>query len=310
MSTVYEQLSWRTLALPGEAGSGTARLHVGEVGVEGPLALLTAGIHGDEGPWGALALKQVLDAPHSNLKGRLQVVFAANPLAIQTELRNAPADTLDLNRSLPGDPTGSYTEVLAEMLAPFARAADVVIDLHGGGSWCVNAFVFRFEGSEALAETVGAPFIVDAPDKGGTLTQYARAHGARVVAIEMGGRSRAELVWRDRISAGVRRVLGLEGILSVNVDAVDPGQAVGPSAVLRPPSGGIFVPTLREESVGTVVEQGTELGTVLDMNTLVPLHTFAAPYAQTALLLLRPHIGVIEGGAMTYVVAELRKGPS
>ncbi len=225
-------------------------------------------------------------------------------------MRNAPADTLDLNRSLPGDPTGSYTEVLAEALAPLARAVDIVIDLHGGGSWCVNAFVFRFEGSEALAETVGAPFVVDAPDKGGTLTQFARAHGARVVAIEMGGRSRAELVWRDRISAGVRRVLGLEGILSGNVDAVDPGQAVGPSAVLRPPLGGIFVPTLREESVGTVVEQGTELGTILDMNTLVPLHTFAAPYAQTALLLLRPHIGVIEGGAMSYVVAELRKGQS
>jgi hypothetical protein len=32
--------------------------------------------------------------------------------------------------------------------------------------------------------------------------------------------------------------------------------------------------------------------------------TFIAPFSETALLLARPHIGVIEGGAMTYVVAE------
>ncbi len=283
---------------------GQARLHVGEVGAGGSRALLTAGLHGDEGPWGALALRQVLNAPATELEGRLQVVFSSNPLAVQADLRNAPLDTLDLNRSFPGNPDGSHTERLAALLAPLAAESDIVLDLHGGGSWCVNAFAFRFAGSEALAEAVGAPFIVDAPDKAGTLTQHARAHGARVVAVEMGGRSRNERVWRDRLAAGVRRVLGLEGVLGGETAAAHPGQTVGPSAVLRPPVGGIFAPTLREEAVGTVVEQGTELGALLDMNTLAPLHLFTAPYPQTALLLLRPHTCVLEGGAMTYVVAE------
>jgi uncharacterized protein len=74
--------------------------------------------------------------------------------------------------------------------------------------------------------------------------------------------------------------------------------------VLRPPLGGVFVPTLREESVGTVVPEGTELGRVLDLHTLALRHTFVAPYPQTALLLLRPHVCVLEGGDMTYVVAK------
>lgn len=308
MSTVYDQLSWRKVAVPGTASTGEVQLYIGEAGTQGPRTLLTAGIHGDEGPWGALALRRALDVDSAELTGRLSVIVTANPLAVQEDLRNAPVDTLDLNRMFPGNTAGSHTEALAAALAPTAEQADVVIDLHGGGSWCVNAFVFRFAESETLAEAVGAPFIVDAPDKKGTLTQYARSHGARVVAIEMGGRGRNEIAWRDRLASGVRRVLERERILVSKTPPADPGQEVGLSTVLRPPIGGIFVPAVREDHVGTVVQQGTELGTVLDMNTLEPRHVFTAPYPQTALLLLRPHICIVEGGAMTYVVAEPKGG--
>ena len=240
------------------------------------------------------------------LTGRLRVVFAANPLAAQADARNTPLDVLDLNRSFPGSSEGSHTERLAAALAPFIAESDVVVDLHGGGSWCVNAFVFRLAGSEDLAELVEAPFIVDGPEKAGTLTQYARAHGAKVVAIEMGGRSRDELVWSGRIASSVARILSRTGVLEPAPEDLTPPPArpVGPSTVLRPSKGGVFVPTLREDAVGTVVDGGTELGQVLDMHTLEPVHTFTAPFPRTALLLLRPHIGVLEGGAMTYVVAE------
>lgn len=304
VSTIHDHLSWRTVDIPGPASTSHLQVYIGEVGAEGRKALLTAGVHGDEGPWGALALRQVLDISFTNLKGRLRVVYAANPSAIQADHRNAPLDVLDLNRNFPGDSNGSHTEALAAALAPLAHEADVVIDLHGGGSWCVNAFVFRFAGSEALAEAVGAPFIMDAPDKTGTLTQYAHAHGARVVAIEMGGRSRAELMWRDRLAAGVSRVLEQEGLIAGETPTANPGQPVGASSVLRSPVGGMFTPTLREDKVGTVLPQGTELGKVFDLNTLELRHVFTAPYPQTAILLLRPHICVLEGGAMTYVVAE------
>ena len=305
MTTLYEALEWHKLSVPADAATGTLNVSVGTVG-EGSMAFLSAGVHGDEGPWGALALREVLAQPLERLKGRLQVVLAANPLAAQADARNAPLDVLDLNRSFPGSGEGSHTERLAATLTPFLAESDVVVDLHGGGSWCVNAFVFRFKGSEDLAACVDAPFIMDIPSKEGTLTQYARSHGAQVVAIEMGGRSRNELLWKSRIASSVTRVLAHAGVLEP--DAGDqmpsPALAVGPSTVLRPDQGGVFVPTLRENAIGTVVEEGTELGQLLDMHTLEPLQTFTAPFEETALLLLRPHIGVIEGGAMTYVVAE------
>ena len=68
--------------------------------------------------------------------------------------------------------------------------------------------------------------------------------------------------------------------------------------------GGIFVPTLREDAVGTIVPQGTEMGKILDLHTLAELQVFKAPYEKTAMMLLRPQICTIEGSALVYVVAK------
>lgn len=306
--TLYEQLRWRTHHLPSHAANGTTTLHVGDVGETGDRATLVAGVHGDEGPWGALALRQLLQRPAHVLNGQLRVVLAANPLALEADARNAPLDHLDLNRCFPGDTGGSHTEVLAATLAAELDDSALVIDLHGGGSWCVNAFAFRFRGSEAFAAELGAPFIVDVPERVGTLTQYAKEQGAQVLAVEMGGKSRAEVSWHTRIADGVLRVLSRADIFKID-EALEPAPVsipVDSLEVLRPKTGGLFVPILREEAVGTVVTQGTELGRVLHPHTLAPLETLTAPYPQTALLLLRPHTCVLEGGAMTYVIAEPR----
>jgi hypothetical protein len=303
-TTVFEALAWRDVPVAADVAHGRVDVRIGQVGDDGPTTLLTAGVHGDEGPWGALAIRRALDLPLDRLTGRVTVVLAANPLAQQADARNAPLDHLDLNRSFPGDADGSHTQRLAAALAPWVEAADVAMDLHGGGSWCVNAFTFRMPGGEALAARTGAPFVLDAPDKPGTLSSHAAANGARVVALEMGGRSRDELGWADRIAAAIRGVLSEAGTVS-DVDATRPAAPVPvrDSSVLTPPVGGLFIPTLREESVGTVVDGGTELGRVLDAATLAPLHVFTAPHPRTAVMLLRPHVAVLPGGAMTYVVA-------
>ena len=121
----------------------------------------------------------------------------------------------------------------------------------------------------------------------------------------MGGRSEREDHWAARIAAGLRRALGIAGVLTP-VEGPPPAESipVGPSEVLRPSRGGIFVPNLRADSVGTIVPGGTVLGYLLDPVTQTIVETFEAPYERTALMLLRPTIAQIEGGAMTYVVAQ------
>jgi predicted deacylase len=225
---------------------------------------------------------------------------------MQADARNAPLDTLDLNRSFPGNLDGSHTEVLAATLVQEAvQGADFVIDLHGGGSWCVNAFAFAMPGGEAISRAFGAPFIVQAPERTVTLTGYARTLGATVAAVEMGGRSSDEALWAGRIADGLRRALQVAGVLQENAgSAAAASVPVGQTTVLRPKRGGLFVPHMRADAVGTVIPQGTLLGQILDPATLAVIEQFTAPFAQTALLLLRPHLTRIEGGAMTYVVAE------
>lgn len=309
MKTIYESLAWHEVPITAHASAQYIPLKYGDAGPPGPRATLIAGTHGDEGPWSALAIKLLCRHPATALTGRLRVIFTANALAAEVERRNSWIDSpnaVDLDGVFPGDKDGSHTNRLAAALAPLIADNDAVIDLHGGGTWCVNAFVKRFEGSEQLAADLGAPFISNAPNKPGGLTTYARSLGVKVANVEVGGRSGKEMYWTGRITAGLERAL-----YNLRVLALDPAPAqaepaidVGQTEALRARVGGIFLPTLREEAVGTIVPMGTEMGKILDLHTLAELQVFTAPYAQTAMMLLRPQICTVEGSALVYVIAQ------
>ncbi len=301
-------MTWRSLPLGTTSAWGQTELLLGEFGAGPPRMLITAGIHGDEGPWGGWAIQQLLRrlAPES-VRGALRVLPLANPLAMQADARNAPSDQLDLNRAFPGDPNGSYTERLAHILATAALAdAQYVIDLHGGGSWCVNAFVFEMDGGRALSQCFPAPFIMQAPSRAVSLTGYARAQGLTVAAVEMGGRGPAEAQWADKIAEGLLRALCRVGIVDASAAPAPnpPPQPVSASTVLRPAQGGIFLPKVTAVQIGTLVAKDTLLGQLLHPATYAVLEEFRAPFAPTALLLLRPFLAQVDAGAMTYVVAQ------
>ena len=58
--------------------------------------------------------------------------------------------------------------------------------------------------------------------------------------------------------------------------------------------------------MGTIVNKGAILGKLYDPVSMNELQVFEAPYHETAVLLLRPHISVVEGGTMIYVLAPLK----
>jgi predicted deacylase len=122
----------------------------------------------------------------------------------------------------------------------------------------------------------------------------------------MGGRSEFEEQWAQKIAFGLRSALQVAGILAPKPLAPrgEVSIPVGPTTVLRPNQGGLFVPRVRAGDVGTIVPGGTVLGYLHDPVTQATIETFEAPFDRTALLLLRPMLAQLEGGAMTYVVAE------
>ncbi len=308
MKTIYESLRWHEARITAHAASQYIPLKYAEVGSDGPRATLVAGTHGDEGPWSSVAIKMLCQHPAARLTGRLRVILTANTLAAEVERRNSWIDSpnaIDLDGVFPGDANGSHTNRLAAALAPLIADSDAVIDLHGGGTWCVNAFVKQFDGSEQLAADIGAPFITKAPNKPGGLTTYARSLGIKVVNVEVGGRCSKEIYWAERNTRGLERALHHLGVLALDAppSPAEPAVHVGATEAIRARVGGIFVPTMREDTVGTIVPAGNAMGKVLDLHTLADLQVFTAPYEQTAMLLLRPQICTVEGSALMYVLA-------
>ena len=111
MRSVFEQMRWRGISIGLTSAWGRGELLLGEFGADGPGILITAGIHGDEGPWGGWAIQQAAAPSRPERCWRIHPggVPLANPLAMQADKRNAPVDQLDLNRVFPGDLTGSYS---------------------------------------------------------------------------------------------------------------------------------------------------------------------------------------------------------
>jgi N-alpha-acetyl-L-2,4-diaminobutyrate deacetylase len=100
----------------------------------GPTALLVGGNHGGEyeGPVCLLGLSRELEA--EQIQGRIIILPALNLPAVVAGQRVSPIDGLDMNRSFPGRPNGTVTQVTAhyvhEVILPLC---DAVLDLHAGG---------------------------------------------------------------------------------------------------------------------------------------------------------------------------------
>src|SRR5258708_40012939 len=130
---LIDHVTWESYPVPSTAAVGDILVRVGRVGNGSHVGLRTASVHGDEGPWGTRAIRKLLETtPISDLKGSLRIVPVANPMALEANSRTSALDALDLNASFPGDPKGSHTQRLANVLAIHAvDGADVGREVHG-----------------------------------------------------------------------------------------------------------------------------------------------------------------------------------
>ena len=116
--TLTDIIHWTHVPIPADVASGTIDLAIGQAGSGHPVGLVMAGVHGDEGPWGAWAIHKFLEQTDAaELAGSLRIVPAANPLAMQADVRYAPPDSIDLYGIFPGNPQGSHSERLAAVLS-------------------------------------------------------------------------------------------------------------------------------------------------------------------------------------------------
>ena len=178
---------------------------------DGPRVFLTAAVHGDElnGIATARRLLELLDP--ATLRGSLVVVPIVNVLGVQIGSRYLP-DRRDLNRSFPGSETGSIAARIARLVTDeVIDDSDAGIDLHTAANNRTNVPQVRVadeqQDAAALAVAFGAPFVLTARLRPGSLRQAALDRGVPVVTFEGGQPLRFDEEAVDVALRGTLRVL-------------------------------------------------------------------------------------------------------
>jgi uncharacterized protein len=222
----------------------TMPVHVINGRTDGPTLFLTAAIHGDELN-GVEIIKRVMKrAVLKNLRGCILAVPVVNIFGFIDQSRYLP-DRRDLNRSFPGRVTGSLAARLAHMVATEIVAnSNFGIDLHTGPVHRTNFPQIRANlsdpDSRRMANAFGAPVVIDANVREGTLRAYAGSQGVPTLLYESGEALRLDELSIEAGVNGVMRVLRELEMLPAQTKiakVVEPTYANDTSWVRAPMSG-------------------------------------------------------------------------
>ena len=192
---------------------------------EGPKLSLIGGIHGCEYSSIAAVTRFMNELDTSELKGTITAV----PVVSMESFRQrspfvVPADGKNLNRCFPGSYDGTYTDVLARSIyETLIEPADVLLDLHGGDQVeALEPFAIYDaspveEQASKIAIAFQLPYVVREERTegglGGMTTSAAAYAGIPGVIAEAGGRGLLEETAAAMLTAGVRNVLRVLGML-------------------------------------------------------------------------------------------------
>lgn len=235
---------------------------------EGPVMLVCGGIHGDEINGVEIVRRLLRSKAIKSLRGTLIAVPVVNVFGFLQQTRYLP-DRRDLNRCFPGSETGSLGGRIAALFREqIVDKATHIIDLHTGAIHRTNLPQIRAQlspGSETerMADAFGAPVILNAELREGSLRHYAQNRGIPVLTYEAGEALRFD-EWA--IAPGVRGILRVMRRLDMLTGehrrrSTAPAELANGSSWARAPIDGILRPQVR---LGARVAKGEVLGKVAD----------------------------------------------
>ena len=183
----------------------------------GPTLFVSAAIHGDE-VIGVEIARRILRAPQlDRLRGTLLVVPIVNAFGFLNHDRYLP-DRRDLNRSFPGAPHGSLAGRLAHIfMTEIVLRSDFGIDLHSAALHRSNLAQVRVsparERTLELAHVFGAPVMIVARLRDGSLRQIAEENGVDMLLFEGGEALRLDETSARIGASGILRVMGALGMI-------------------------------------------------------------------------------------------------
>lgn len=272
----------------------------------GPTLFVSAAVHGDE-VIGVEIARRLLKSPQiGSVAGTLLVVPIVNTFGFLNHSRYMP-DRRDLNRSFPGGEKGSLAGRLAHLfMTEVVERSDLGIDLHSAAIHRTNMPQIRIspthETTLGFANAFGAPVVIRAKLRDGSLRAAARAKGIDMLLYEAGEGLRFDEQSARAGVVGILRVMremSMIGARGVSMSKARPVQA-GDSAWTRAPAGGL----LRAfKGVSEMVSEGDLLGVISD-----PFGEVETPVHATAsgIVIGRTNLPVLNEGDALFHIAEIR----
>ena len=241
----------------------------------GPRLCLLAGVHGCEYSSIAAVVRFMRGLDTEQLAGSIVAVPVVNPESFRGRTPFvSPADGKNLNRCFPGDPQGTFSDVLADLVfRRFVRGSDALLDLHGGDMVeALEPFALYDaspveERSLEIARAIGLPWIVRAEATespvAGTTSGAAAALGIPAVIAEVGGCGLLEQHAVEAHVRGIARVLDRLGMTESSPSADGPQYSVDRFVWCRSVHEGWWEPAA---GAGALVAHGELLGTVSNLH--------------------------------------------
>lgn len=232
----------------------------------GPILWLSAAIHGDEIN-GVDIIRQVLEIVRpKELQGTLLAVPVVNIFGFIEQSRYLP-DRRDLNRSFPGSAQGSLASQLAHLfMTEIVNHSTHGIDLHTAAQPRINLPQIRANLDDPetyrCAKAFGAPILLHANTRDGSLRQSASKQGIPILLYEAGEALRFD---PESIRVGVEGIFRVMNTLemyenpfsSVSANSVE----IRETKWVRGPISGIFHLKVK---LGESVEKRQLLGFITD----------------------------------------------
>ena len=251
---------------------------------EGPVVLLTAGLHGDEINGTEIVRELIVKKINKPKRGTIICIPVINIFGFVNQTREFP-DGRDLNRIFPGSKSGSLASQFAYyILKEIIPNIDYAIDFHAGGAQRFNAPQIRIvpnnEVLKTLSDVFGAPFTLYSNNISGSFRSSCDKMNVKMLLFE-GGKSVDinNAVTKEAVE-GTKRVLMHFGMLKNKHEISKPHQTIyiEKSDWIRANFSGMFHGL---KQIGSFVTKGELLATISD------------PFGKVSHKLKAPHSGYL-----------------
>jgi uncharacterized protein len=259
---------------------------------DGPHVALISGVHPAEYPAIESNIRFTRNLDPSRLRGTVvSLPIIDVPAFLPRSPFVCPIDGKNPNRFFPGNPNGTFSEVMDDAIfQTVIDPADVLIDLHGGDmvEALIPFSIYSVSGNEdvdarsiALGRAFGLPYLVASRPQpggiGGTTAHAAAASGIPSIIAEAGSSGLLTEPETQMMIDGIGNALRSLDMLDGEVRAFEPVE-IDQFTWLRSPVEGMWYPSV---DVGARVLDGQNIGRIGNL------------YGDTLVEISAPHDGVI-----------------